>query len=199
MHHVAMVDRSMSAFGPHAARRGRAAVVAVAVAVLLGAAVLLVFRGSSAAPSLAPVTASSVAAPGEVLIVVRHDDGRRQSDVSALLEGLVKPNLAAGVEIRGSGFAQHSAAALGTVVHTGEKRLMLWANDPAAVIGPWFDFDAYVENANFLSRTLFEKIDATAVFDCWVEHTPVGGSARQVSHVKRVDGVLSFEAPHAES
>ncbi len=199
MHHVPMVDRSMSAFGPHAARRGRVVATALAVvAVLLVAAVLLVFRGSAVAPSLAPATASSSAAPGEVLIVVRHDDGRRQLDVAALLEGLVKPNLAAGVEIRGSGMAQHSLSAFGLVVHTGEKRLMLGANDPSAVIGPWFDFDAFVENANFLSRTLFEKIDASATFECWVEHTPMGGGARQVSRVVRVDGELQFEAAHAE-
>jgi hypothetical protein len=193
-----MVDRSMSAHGPRTARRGRVAAAVAAVSVLAVGVVIFVVRGTAVAPSLSPVVPSTVAAPGEVLIVVRDDDGRRQSDLTALLEGLVKPNLAAGVEVRGSGISQHSVSSFGKVVHTGERRLMLGANDPSTVIGPWFDFDAFVENANFLSRTLFEQIDTSAIFDCSVEHTPMGGGARQVSRVVRVDRELQFEVPHDE-
>jgi len=188
--------RATSEPRPHL--RGRAAVVlAVIVGVLVAGLVFAFFLAmpSPTAPMLAPVSAS--AGPGEIKISVSDMDQRRYLEVLELLGGLAKQSLAAGVGISQSGSSGHTLGGFSGNLYSGESRFVLAAADPDAVIGPWFDFDTFVENANFLCRPLFDALEEQAALACTVEHTPIDGGATLYSRAVRTDGTLRFEPPLA--
>jgi hypothetical protein len=193
--------RPPASFAPRPRRRGRAAVVLALVVGLLFVGLLFAallapsVPTATSAPTL--MTLSTVAGPGEIKITVSHSDDRRQTEFLGLLDGLVKQSLASGVGISESGRSGQVLGGLGGSLYSGESRFLLAAADPQAVIGPWFDFDTFVENANFLCRPLFDTVEDQTSLACTVEHTPIDGGATLSSRVVRTDGTLRFETPLA--
>lgn len=169
--------------------------VAIAV-VIAGVALVALFIALLAPRSsvalVGPTALSSAIAPGEVRVIVSSNDTRRREEISAVLEAQVATSLARGVTIlHRENTAQFYSNAHGSVI-TSELLFKLSAEDPAAVIGSWFDFEGFVETASFACAQLLTDVPESQPVACEVVHLPSHGGAVLASKLVDVDGVLRF-------